>query len=128
MSDAEMKIFDPETIPLEAWPAFDDEEILEGNPAHKGIVLFRDPSKRFSIGIWECPPSKFEIEYEGCETVHVLEGSADITMVSTGTTKTIKAGDRYIMPFGARVVWHVKEHMKKVYCMYENEWLDERYY
>ncbi len=113
---------------LEPWPAFAPEDILEGDPAHKGAVLYRDPTRLFSLGIWECPPCKFQVAYVGTESGHVVKGSATLTDTKTGLSQTVKAGDRFLVPFGSAVVWQVHETFRKVYTMYESEWIDERFY
>ena len=121
--------FDAPNIPLTKWRDVPADVILEGNPAHTaGRVLYRDPGDLFSVGIWECPPSKFEVSYAGTEMGHVLHGSATITDKNTGRSVHIKGGDRFIAPFGSTVIWHVHETIKKVYCMYEAEKDDERFY
>lgn len=120
--------FDAPAIALTEWPDFPTDSILEGKPAHSGRVLYRDPGELFSVGIWECPPSKFEVQYAGTEMGNVLHGSATITDKNTGRSVHIKSGDRFIAPFGSTVIWHVHETFKKVYCMYEAEKDDERHY
>jgi uncharacterized cupin superfamily protein len=113
---------------LEAWPAFPPEDILAGNPAHRGAVLYRDPTRLFSLGIWECPPGKFRVEYAGTESGHVVKGSATLTDAKTGASQTIKTGDRFLVPFASTIIWEVHEPFRKVYTMYEDKWIDERYY
>lgn len=94
-----------EIPPLESFPPFPDEDVLSGNPnGHKGIVLFRDPSKRYSIGVWECPPAKFREAYPGAEFGHILEGSATLTNEKTGESQTIAKGDNFFVAFGSSIL------------------------
>ena len=120
--------FDAQSVELQPWPEFPPEDIQSGNPAHKGNVLYRDPTGRYSVGVWECPPAKFKVAYAGTETGQVLQGRATITDLSTDSAVHLKAGDRFIVPFGSTVIWEVQETFKKVYCMYEAEWDEERFY
>lgn len=113
---------------LALWPAFPDEIIIDGVPAHRGEVLYRDPSKRYSIGIWACPPCKFKMEYEGTESGHVLRGKARLTNEKTGKSITISEGDRFVIPFGESIIWEVLESFQKHYHMYEEKWIEDRYY
>ncbi|MBM3650100.1 MAG: cupin domain-containing protein, partial [Alphaproteobacteria bacterium] len=32
----------------------------------------------YSVGVWECPPSKFRVVYPGTEAAHVLTGRAKL--------------------------------------------------
>ena len=123
-----VETFDAENAQLEPWPAFDAEDIISGSPDHQGTIIYRDPSKQFSIGVWECPPAKFIVHYAGCETGHVLKGTATITIEKTGESTTISAGDHFFVPFGSVVTWEVKETVRKAYSMFETEWDDERFY
>lgn len=113
---------------LEPWPAFPAEIVLGGDPAHKGIVLYRDPTKRYTIGVWTCPPCKFRMPYAGTESGHVLRGKAKLTNERTGTSITISAGDKFMIPFGDSIIWEVLEDFQKHYHMYEAEFDPERYY
>jgi uncharacterized cupin superfamily protein len=114
---------------LKSYPPFPAEDVLGGNPnGHKGIVLFRDPLRRFSVGIWECPPGKFVDRQGGCEFSHVLRGSATLTHEATGESKTIRAGDHFYTAFGETIVWDVHEPIKKYYVVYEHDWNDKRFY
>lgn len=118
----------PSDPALEPWPAFAPEDILEGDAAHRGTVLYRDPTRLFSLGIWECPPCKFRVAYAGTESGHVVKGSATLTDAKTGVSQTVKAGDRFLVPFGSTILWQVHETVRKVYTMYEAEWTEERFY
>ncbi len=114
---------------LEQWPAFPQEDVLAGDPnSHRGVVLYRDPSRRFSIGVWECPPGRFVDRAAGTELSHVLKGSATLTHEKTGEAKTIKAGDHFFCAFGETIIWDVHETFKKIYVVYEHEWNDKRFY
>lgn len=113
---------------LELWHEFPAEDILAGNPAHSGTVLYRDPSGRFSLGVWECPPCKFRVDYAGTESGHVIKGKATLTDTKTGKSIAIAAGDRFLVPFASTIIWEVLEPIRKVYTMYESEWVDDRYY
>lgn len=121
--------FAPADLALEPWPPFPPEECLGGNPnGHRGMVLYRSPDKLYSVGVWECPPAKLRVPYEGTEFGHVLKGKARLTNLGTGQVQTIGAGDHFFIPFGATVLWEVLEPFRKVYTMYEAEWLEERFY
>jgi hypothetical protein len=114
---------------LAPYPPFAEADVLAGNPnGHLGKVLYRDPSRRFSIGIWECPPGKFIDRATGTELSHVLQGSATLSHEGTGEAKRIEAGDHFYCVYGETIIWEVHETFKKVYVVYEHDWNDERFY
>jgi len=121
--------FVAEDIELEDWPAFPDEDILDGDPAHRGKVLYRDPTKRISYGIWECPVGKFREPYGPMsEMVHCIQGEAIVTNEETGESVHLTKGSRMIVPVGITAIWDVKETFKKVYIGFEATWDEDRYY
>ena len=78
---------------LDPWPEFPPEDTISGAVDHRGKVLFRDPKKRYSVGVWQCEPAKFIEPYPGTESGHVLAGRATLTNEATGESITLKAGD-----------------------------------
>jgi uncharacterized cupin superfamily protein len=125
----EIFTFVGEDIAVETWPAWEPEDVLEGDPVHRGAVLYRDPTKRLSYGIWECDPGKFRLEYGPMtEMIHVLQGRATVTNLDTGHATHLEPGSRMVVPVGTVVTWHVHEPFRKVYAAYEEEWDEHRYY
>ncbi len=129
--EATLTVFSGESDPpsFAQWPAFPEEDVVSGNPdGHRGSVLYRDPSRRLSVGVWECPPSKFIEPYPGTEFGHVIAGSATLTNEETGESVTLRSGDHFFVAFGSRITWEVHETFRKVYTMYEEDWDPERFY
>ena len=113
---------------LDPWPEFPPEDTISGAVDHRGKVLFRDPKKRYSVGVWQCEPAKFIEPYPGTESGHVLAGRATLTNEATGESITLKAGDHFFIEFGQTITWEVHETFRKVYAMYEDEYDEERFY
>ena len=113
---------------LDPWPDFPPEDTISGAVDHRGKVLFRDPKKRYSVGVWQCEPAKFIEPYPGTESGHVLAGRATLTNAATGESITLKAGDHFFIEFGQTITWEVHETFRKVYAMYEDEYDEERFY
>lgn len=113
---------------LDPWPDFPPEDTISGAVDHRGKVLFRDPKKRYSVGVWQCEPAKFIEPYPGTESGHVLAGRATLTNEATGESITLKAGDHFFIEFGQTITWEVHETFRKVYAMYEDEYDEERFY
>ncbi len=116
-------------LELEPWPAFPEEDVLGGNPGgHRGRVLYRDPTRLYSVGVWCCPRARFRTVYGGTEFAHVITGSATVTNVRTGEERTFETGDHFFVHMGTEVIWNVHEEFRKVYSMYEISWDEERFY
>jgi uncharacterized cupin superfamily protein len=116
-------------IPLAPYPPFADEDVLAGRPNdHQGVVLYRDPSRRFSIGIWKCPPGKFVDRATGTELSYVVAGSATLSHEGTGEAKKVSAGDHFYCAYGETIIWEVHEAFEKVYVVYEHDWDEKRFY
>ena len=125
----ELTEFVAEDIELDPWPAFADDDILGGDPAHRGKVLYRDPTKRLSFGIWECPVGVFREVYDPFgEMIHCIQGEAIVTNEHTGVAVHLTPGSRMIAPVGLTAIWDVKETFKKVYAGFEESWDESRYY
>ncbi len=109
-------------LDLDPWPT------ASGAIDQFGKVLFRDPLKRYSVGVYQCGPSKFIAHYPGTESGHVLAGRATLTNNATGESITIKAGDHFFIEFGQEITWEIHETVRKVYAMYEDEYDEGRIY
>ena len=49
---------DADLPPLVQWPPFPEEDIISGNPnGHRGALLYRDPTGRYSVGVWDAKTS-----------------------------------------------------------------------
>lgn len=128
-ADPTISVFSGDTdVTLEPWPTIPPERVISGNPSHQGTVLFRDPAKRYSIGVWECTPGSFPVSYAGTEMGHVLKGRATITHEESGETRDIGPGDHFFLAFGSSVIWNIHETFRKAYVMYELEGDEERIY
>lgn len=107
---------------LDPWPT------TSGAVNQCGKVLFRDPKKRYSVGVWQCEPSKFIASYAGTESAHVLNGRATLTNEATGESISLKAGDHFFVEFAQDITWEVHETVRKVYAIYEHEYVEGRHY
>jgi uncharacterized cupin superfamily protein len=121
--------FSAETVELEDWPVPDRIHPLAGNPEQRGMVLYRDPSKRVSYGIWEVKPGKFRAEFGPmAELADCVSGSATLTDVASGEQTLLEPGSRMIVPVGTVLTWDVHQTFRCVYSAYEDEWDENRYW
>ena len=128
-ADPTVSVFRGDTdVALDPWPTIAPERVISGAPSQQGKVLFRDPAKRYSIGVWECTPGSFPVSYAGTEMGHVLRGHATITNAESGEARDIGPGDHFFLVFGSSVIWNIHETFRKAYVMYELEGDEERIY
>jgi uncharacterized cupin superfamily protein len=121
--------FVAEDIQLDDWPLPNRVDILDGNPQQKGIVLYREPSRRVSYGIWEVTPGKLRVEFGPMtEQTQCLWGRVTMTDLTTGAETQVGPGTRVIVAVGTIMTLEIHETYRCVYSAYEEEWDDNRHY
>lgn len=112
---------------MQDWPS-DNLSILGGHPEnHRGIVIYRDPSRRLSLGVWECPPGKFCLVEDDATIEFCRMGKATLTDLSTGESVTVTPGMKWFVRPGTEMIWDVVEHFRKEYIAF-GAWEDARYW
>ena len=102
--------------PEEYLPPF--EKIISGHPQQRVWSQYVDPAKRFFVGLWECEPGAWRIQYTEEEYCKILEGRSILTNAD-GETFELIAGDEFVIPRGFAGVWEVLDRTRKVYVIYE---------
>jgi hypothetical protein len=64
--------------------------------------------------IWDCPPSKFPLDFDIKETAYVLEGEILVTPKG-GEPVRILPGDLVVFPAGLDSNWEVVKQLRKHY-------------
>nr|WP_315463699.1 cupin domain-containing protein [uncultured Rhodoferax sp.] len=109
-------IFDQLSAPTEYYlPA---EKLVSGNPKQSLWAQYTDPTQKFSTGIWQSEPGKWNIHYteeEFCQQ----ECGVSILTDQDGNRFTVRAGDSYVIPRGFVGTWEVVETTRKRYVIYE---------
>ena len=67
-------------------------------------------------GIWESTPGKGRIVYEEWEFCHILSG-VSIVSEDGGDSRTVRAGDSFVLRPGFRGTWEVIETTRKEYVI-----------
>ena len=67
-------------------------------------------------GIWEATPGKWRIEYDEWEFCHILSG-VSVIAEDGGETRTVKAGDSFVLRPGFKGSWEVLETTRKEYVI-----------
>jgi hypothetical protein len=92
-------------------------DILSGRPKQRVWSHFVGAGGRFKAGMWESTAGQFvgpmtnQIEF-----CHILEGEAQIE-TSDGQSRTVRAGDAFVMDNGLTPVWHVETYVRKHYVI-----------
>ena len=111
---------------MSAWPS-DNLEILDGPINHRGTIIYRDPSKQLSLGVWECPPGKFRLVEEDATVERCKAGVARLTDLSTGESIIVTPGMQWVVKPGTEMIWEVLEHFRKEYIAF-GAWEEDRYW
>ncbi len=90
--------------------AFTTDDYIELNH-----TFFQTGDDSILSGVWECAPSKEEIEaYPVHEMMTILSGSVTVTKAG-GEPETFTAGDSFFIPKGTPCTWHITEKLRKFY-------------
>ena len=99
---------------------FDKEfaaDIIEGDPKQKVWSHFVGAEGTFKSGMWDSTAGVFRGPMNNqIEFFHILEGEARIE-TTDGASRTVKAGDAFVMDNGLQPVWHVENYIRKHYVI-----------
>jgi uncharacterized cupin superfamily protein len=94
------------------------EKVLKGDPAQSVINHYGSPCGQFNAGIWEGAVGQWTINYTEHEYCEILQG-VSVIRDAEGNGKTVRAGDRFVIPAGFSGTWEVLEDSRKVYVIFE---------
>lgn len=94
------------------------EKIIGGHPRQRVWSQYADPERKFFVGVWECEPGAWRIQYTEEEYCRIIEGRSILTN-ALGETFELTAGDEFVIPRGFSGVWEVVDRTRKVYVIYE---------
>ena len=86
--------------------------------AEKVLNHYASPCGQFAAGVWEGAPGQWTVNYtehEYCEIVHGVSVLRD----EEGNARTLRTGDRFVIPAGFKGTWEVLETCRKIYVMFE---------
>ena len=115
MSDKDglIRSIDPHSAVLESWPV-PEEDILQGNPAPSGKVLWQSDNQCLLNGVWSCTRGSFQFEFTWDETIYFIDGQVEISDQS-GHSQIYNGGDYIHISKGTKTVWKVKQKILKVF-------------
>jgi len=94
------------------------EKILKGDPEQSGRNHYGSPCGQFNVGIWEGAVGQWTVNYTEHEYCEILQG-VSVIRDAAGSAKTVRAGDRFVIPAGFSGTWEVLEACRKVYVIFE---------
>ena len=96
------------------------EKVLKGDPAQSVRNHYGSPCGQFNVGIWEGAVGQWTINYTEHEYCEILQG-VSVIRDEQGNAKSVRAGDRFVIPAGLVGTWEVLETCRKVYVMFEQK-------
>jgi hypothetical protein len=94
------------------------EAVLAGDPLQAVHTHFASPCGQLAAGVWEGACGQWTVNFTESEYCEILEG-VSVIRDAHGTSKTVRAGDRFLIPAGFKGTWEVVEPCKKIFVSVE---------
>lgn len=89
--------------------------LIEGAPKFQTWNV-EEGGNGLHAGVWESTPGKWRIEYDEWEYCRILSGVSVITE-DGGASRTVKAGDSFVIRPGFKGTWEVLKTTRKEYVI-----------
>ncbi|AFK69310.1 hypothetical protein YSA_04680 [Pseudomonas putida ND6] len=96
------------------------EKILKGEPDQAVYNHYSSPCGQFAAGVWEGEVGQWTVNYTEHEYCEIVQG-VSVLRDQDGGAKTLRAGDRFVIPAGFIGTWEVLEPCRKIYVMFEQK-------
>ncbi len=93
-------------------------KVLNGDPEQSVRNHYGSPCGQFNAGVWQGAAGHWTVNYTEHEYCEILQG-VSVLRDQDGNAKTLRAGDRFVIPAGFSGTWEVLEACSKVYVMFE---------
>ena len=94
------------------------EKVLAGTPQQSLRNHYASPCGQFNAGEWSGEVGCWTVHYTEHEYCEILAGVSVIRDVE-GNARTVRAGDRFVIPAGFTGTWEVVEPCRKIYVVFE---------
>lgn len=94
------------------------EKVISGQPWQSARNHYSSPCGRFHSGEWQSEPGHWRIHYTEFEYCEILDG-VSVIHADDGGQKTVRAGDRFVIPAGFVGSWEVREACRKNYVIFQ---------
>ena len=92
-----------------------EDRLVSGEPKFRTWNLDEEKGGLYA-GMWEATPGKWRIEYDEWEFCHILSG-VSVIAEDGGETRTVSAGDSFVLKPGFKGTWEVLETTRKEYVI-----------
>ena len=96
------------------------EKLLKGNPEQILHNHYASDCGQLSAGMWESDVGQWEVNFTEHEYCEIVQG-VSVLRDREGNAKTLRAGDRFVIPAGFKGTWEVLEPCRKFYVAFEQE-------
>jgi uncharacterized cupin superfamily protein len=96
------------------------EKILKGEPDQAVYNHYASPCGQFAAGVWEGEVGQWTVNYTEHEYCEIVQG-VSVLRDQDGHAKTLRAGDRFVIPAGFKGTWEVLESCRKIYVLFEQK-------
>ena len=96
------------------------EKVLTGDPEQVIHNYYDSPCGQMNAGVWEGAVGQWTVKYTEHEYCEILQG-VSVLRDGEGNAKTLRAGDRFVIPAGFEGTWEVLEACRKIYVVYEQK-------
>lgn len=96
------------------------EKVLKGTPEQSLYNHYESPCGQMNAGVWEGAVGQWTVNYTEHEYCEIVQGVSVLRDLDGGT-KTLRAGDRFVIPAGFRGTWEVLEACRKIYVTFEQK-------
>ncbi|PWB30289.1 transcriptional regulator [Pseudomonas sp. SDI] len=96
------------------------EKVLKGDPEQAVSNQYASPCGQFAAGVWEGGLGQWTVNYTEHEYCEILQG-VSVLRDEDGSAKTLRAGDRFVIPAGFKGTWEVLEPCRKIYVLFEQK-------
>ncbi|BCS41937.1 cupin domain-containing protein [Pseudomonas amygdali] len=94
------------------------EKVFKGDPAQTLYNHYNSPCGQMSAGGWNGEPGQWQVNYSEHEYCEIVQG-VSVLRDEQGNAKTLRAGDRFVIPACFKGTWEVLETCRKIYVVFE---------
>ncbi|MFJ4144404.1 cupin domain-containing protein [Pseudomonas sp. NPDC089734] len=94
------------------------EKIFKGDPLQTVYNHYNSPCGQMNAGVWEGETGQWRVHYTEHEYCEIVQG-VSVLRDEEGNAKTLRAGDRFVIPAGFKGTWEVLETCRKIYVVFE---------
>lgn len=96
----------------------DPAKVLKGDPEQAVFNHYNSPCGQMNAGVWEGAVGQWTVNYTEHEYCEIVQG-VSVLRDNDGNAKTLRAGDRFVIPAGFQGTWEVLEPCRKIYVVFE---------